>query len=112
MSNPGLFDILGGLLDSFGIDFKTDRPDTVLLRGGYDDSPVAGTKIIDYVPLFNLGQLEHPIDHLLRRRNVRNNFPFLRLSRMKVKNHCRDQPKRESEKINARNFVHCCLWND
>src|SRR5687767_15484253 len=107
MSNPGLFDILSGFLDAFRIDLETDRLNAVLLGRGYHDSPVARTKVIDYVALFNLSQLEHPIDHFLRSRNIGDNLSFLSPRDTKVKDPYRNQQNRETWISNPNSFLHC-----
>src|SRR5947199_8056378 len=50
-------DIVAGFFNQVGIDLETEGFGA-LLGGGDDDSPVAGTEIIDRVTLFYSGQLD------------------------------------------------------
>src|SRR5207245_4518602 len=71
--DAGFSDIIAGFFNQVGIDLETDGFGALLGRGD-DDSPVAGTEIIDRVTLFYSGQLDHLINDVLRTRNERDNF--------------------------------------
>src|SRR5688500_14775380 len=62
--------VFGGLLDENWIDFNTNTTGAVLLGGGYEDTSVTGSQVVDDVGALCLTQFQHGVDDLGRRWNI------------------------------------------
>ena len=58
--------------DSQRIDIAPDGTATVPAGCGNKDAAVATAQIVHYIVFANIGQLQHGIDHIVRRRDVHN----------------------------------------
>ena len=64
-----LFRVLVRLLDALRIDVDAVGADAVALGGGDRNAAIARAEVVEHVALVHVGELEHRVDHLLRRRD-------------------------------------------
>ena len=55
-----------GFGDALGVDVDPEAASAVLFRGGDGDSAVAAPQVEDHIALGDVGQGQHPVNHVLR----------------------------------------------